>query len=278
MTDAAISGPANSTLNGVALDGLRFERRGRTALITIDRPQAGNSLTVPMRDGITAIWREVADNPEIRAAVITGAGDRHFCTGIDVRAAASTGGTTTGDGPAATEIVWSPLHHGVWKPVICALNGTVAGGGLHFVADADVVVAADHVELLDTHVSVGMVGAVENVGLTHRLPLGTVLRMTMWGKEFRLSAQRAHQLGLIDELYPAADLLGEALRMAALVERASPSAVALSKQGLWASLGRPREDAEEHAWALARMQRHHPDFREGGAAFAERRDPRWLDR
>jgi enoyl-CoA hydratase/carnithine racemase len=262
-------------LGGVRLEGFRFEVLETTALITIDRPESGNSLTSAMRDGITAIWREVASNPEIRAAVITGAGERHFCTGIDVRAAASSGGTTTGMGPAASEIVWSPLHHGVWKPVICALNGTVAGGGLHFVADADVIVAAEHVELLDTHVDVGMVGAVENVGLTHRLPLGTVLRMTMWGKQYRLTATRAHALGLLDEVYPSSELLPAALALAASVRSSSPAAVALSKQALWASLGRPRADAEEYAWALARMHRSHPDFREGGAAFAERRPPRW---
>jgi enoyl-CoA hydratase/carnithine racemase len=264
-------------LHGVQLEGFRFEVRGRTALITIDRPDAGNSLTGSMRAGITAIWSEVASNPGIRAAVLTGAGGRHFCTGIDVRAAASTGGTTTGMGPAATEIVWSPLHHGVWKPVICALNGTVAGGGLHFVADADVILAAEHVELLDTHVDVGMVGAVENVGLTHRLPLGTVLRMTMWGKQFRLSARRAYELGLVDEVHAADELLPRALELAEQAGSASPAAVALSKQALWASLGRPRADAEEYAWALARMHRSHPDVSEGAAAFTERRPPVWQD-
>jgi enoyl-CoA hydratase/carnithine racemase len=262
-------------VGGVVLDGVRYGRRGTTAVMTLDRPHAGNALTPAMRDGVSAIWREVAADPTLRAVIVTGSGPRHFCTGVDVKAVAASGATTSGDGPAATEIVGSPHNHGVWKPVICALNGLVAGGGLHFVADADIVVAADHVELMDTHTSVGMVGAVENVGLTHRLPLGSVLRMTLWGRSWRMSAERGHQLGLLDELYESAALMPAAFELAEQVARNSPSAVARSKQAIWRSLGRAREDAEEYAWSLARQQRHHPDFREGAAAFAERREPDW---
>ena len=247
----------------VILDGLRYEKRGTTAIMTIDRPDRGNSLTPAMADGVRAIWRDVASDPRVRAIVVTGSGERHFCTGVDVVAVADTGRSVAGDGPVRESIPWSPHNVGVWKPIICALNGLVAGGGLHFVADADIVLATDSVELMDTHTSVGMVGAVENVGLTHRLPLGSVLRMTLWGRAYRMSAARAHQLGLIDELCERDILLTTAIELADQVALNSPSAVALSKQGIWNSLGRPREDAEEHAWALARMQRHHPDFREG---------------
>jgi enoyl-CoA hydratase/carnithine racemase len=177
---------------------------------------------------------------------------------------------------AREQIAWSPLAHGVWKPVICALNGLVAGGGLHFVADADIVVAADHAELMDTHTSVGMVGAVENVGLTHRMPLGSVLRMTLCGRGYRMSAQRAYQLGLVDELCDRTALLDTAYAVADSIAQNSPRAVMLSKQGIWQSLGRDHEGAAEHAWALARLQRHHPDFTEGARAFAEKREPRWV--
>ena len=262
-------------VGGVRLDGLRYEKRDTTAVVTLDRPDRGNALTSEMRDGVVAIWRDVAADPAVRAVIVTGAGDRHFCTGIDVARAASSGRTVAGDGPARDEIGWSPHHVGVWKPVICALNGLVAGGGLHFVADADIVLAAEHVEVMDTHTSVGLVGAVENVGLTHRLPLGAVLRMTLWGRHYRMSAARAHELGLVDELCPTGATLDRALELAAQVALNSPTAVARSKQALWASLGRAREDAEEYAWALARLQMKHPDFQEGAQAFAERRPPVW---
>jgi E-phenylitaconyl-CoA hydratase len=259
----------------VSGDGLRYEKQGHIATLTLDRPDRGNALSRRMVAPVREVWRDVMADANVRVLVITGSGDRHFCTGLDVREVAETGETTAGDGPAREQIAWSPLAHGVWKPVVCALNGLVAGGGLHFVADADVVVAADHVEIMDTHTSVGMVGAVENVGLTHRLPLGSVLRMTLGGRNYRMSAQRAYQLGLVDELCDRAALLDTAAAVADSIAQNSPRAVMLSKQAIWASLGRDHEGAAEHAWALARLQRHHPDFVEGARAFAERREPRW---
>ena len=278
MTSESEPEPDRGTIGsvgGVVLDGLRYAKVGTTAIVTLDRAAHGNALTPAMSDGIVAIWRDVAGDPGVRAVIVTGAGTRHFCTGVDVNAVAQTGRTVAGDGPAREVITWSPHNFGVWKPVICALNGLVAGGGLHFVADADVIIAADTVELMDTHTSVGMVGAVENVGLTHRLPLGSVLRMTLWGRSYRMSAARAHQLGLIDELCAPGDVLSTAMSLADLVAQNSPTAVARSKQALWASLGRSREDAEDFAWSLARLQRHHPDFQEGARAFVERRPATW---
>jgi enoyl-CoA hydratase/carnithine racemase len=255
--------------------GIRYEKRGAVATMTLDRPERGNALSRRMREPVRAVWRDVMADVSVRVLVITGAGDRHFCTGIDVGEVAETGATSAGDGPAREEIAWSALAHGVWKPVICALNGLVAGGGLHFVADADIVVAADHVEIMDTHTSVGMVGAVENVGLTHRLPLGSVLRMTLAGKHYRMPVARAYQLGLVDEVCTREALLDTAYAIADGIAQNSPQAVSLSKQGIWASLGRDHEGALEYAWALARMHRAHPDYREGPRAFAERRAPRW---
>ena len=256
-------------------EGLRYEKNGHVATLTLDRPERGNALSKAMVAPVRNVWRDVMDDPRVRVLVITGAGDRHFCTGLDVREVAETGATTAGDGLARDQIAWSALAHGVWKPVICALNGLVAGGGLHFVADADVVLAADHVEVMDTHTSVGMVGAVENVGLTHRMPLGSVLRMTLSGRGYRMSAQRAYQLGLVDELCDRRALMATAYQVADSIAQNSPRAVMLSKQAIWSSLGRDHEGAAEHAWALARLQRHHPDFVEGARAFAEKRAPQW---
>ncbi|HEX4579251.1 MAG TPA: enoyl-CoA hydratase-related protein [Candidatus Dormibacteraeota bacterium] len=257
------------------MDGLRYEKRGAVAVVTIARPDRANSLSRTMRAPMQAIWCDINADTAVRVAIVTGEGDRHFCTGADVHEVAETGTTPAGAGPARQEIAWSALANRVWKPLICALNGLVAGGGLHFVADADIVLAADHVEVMDTHTSVGMVGAVENVGLTHRLPLGSVLRMTLMGRHYRMSAQRAHQLGLIDELYARESLMAAAMEMAERIAENSPRAVSLSKQAIWASLGRDHEGAAEYAWALARMQWAHPDFREGPRAFAQGRPPQW---
>jgi enoyl-CoA hydratase/carnithine racemase len=125
-------------------------------------------------------------------------------------------------------------------------------------------------------VNVGMVGALENVGLAKRLPLGTALRMTLMGKDYRLDAVRAHQLGLVDELVATpADLRSAAEAMARAIIKNSPQALALSKQAVWGSLDRGYGDALEYAWSLLRLHWAHPDFKEGPRAFAEKREPKW---
>jgi E-phenylitaconyl-CoA hydratase len=260
----------------VSDDEIVLERHGEhIAIVRLNRPARGNSLVRSMREPLRQMWRDLDADPSVRVVVVTGTGPRHFCTGVDVNAVAATGETTSGDGPAHHEIVWSPLLSGVGKPVICAVNGLVAGGGLHFVVDADIVVAGEHVEFLDTHTGIGMVGAVENTGLARRLPLGTALRMTLEGKSYRLGAPRAYQLGLVDELCAPGEELEHALAIAENVARNSPRANRLSKQAVWASIGVPHEQSAEYAWALARLHWNHPDFKEGPRAFAEKRDPEW---
>jgi enoyl-CoA hydratase/carnithine racemase len=250
-----------------------YENRDGIAFITINRPDKGNSLTKPMEGTFRAIWSEVRDDPAIRVAIVTGAGDRHFCTGFDV--------STADDGPLAPDlpldesVFWSPRQNKVWKPTICAVNGLVVGGGLHFVVDADIILAAEAAAFMDTHVNVGMVGAIENIGLAKRLPLGTALRMTLMGRHYRLTAQRAHALGLVDEILPRDELLATAETMARAMLGNSPQAMALSQRAIWESLEQSYHDALENGWSLLRSHWPHPDFVEGPRAFVEKRKPRW---
>lgn len=252
-----------------------YEKRDHIAFITLNRPERGNSLTQEMAPSIKAIWEDVRDDPYVRCALITAAGDRHFSTGGDVDSVAETGTVASSDGPMTEEVRWSPRQNRVWKPVVCAVNGMAVGGGLHFVVDSDIIVAADHATFLDTHVNVGMVGAIENIGLAKRLPLGTALRMTLQGKAFRLTAQRAYELGMVDEVVPLADLLPTAEKIARDIAANSPHATQLSKQAVWSSLEMSYSQAMEYGWSLLRMHWQHPDFTEGPRAFAERRAPEW---
>ena len=258
-------------------DGVRFERKGSIATIILARPERGNSLTPSMQPVIREMWGEVRDDPSIRVAIIRASGERHFCTGFDVsEAEGDDADEVFANRPLADAVHWSPYQNQVWKPVICAVNGLCVGGGHHFVVDADIVIASRNAAFTDTHVNVGMVGALENLGLAKRLPLGTALRMTLQGRAFRLSAERAHQLGLVDELVEApADLEACANEIAESMLANSPQAMALSKQAVWGGVERGYTDALEHAWALLRLQWGHPDFREGPRAFAEGREPRW---
>ncbi len=259
------------------LPGLIYEKKDHIAYITLNRPERGNALHSSMIEPLKAIWAEVRDDPWIRVSVVTGAGERHFCTGADLEATAESGRVSAGNGPISEEVFWSPRQNRVWKPTVVAVNGTVAGGGFHFVVDGDIIVAANHVTFVDTHVNVGMVGAIENIGLAKRLPLGTALRMTLVGRDFRLTAERAYQLGLVDELVAKEDLMSTADTIARQIAKNSPAAVSLSMQAIWASLEMSYAQAMEFGWALIRMHWAHPDFKEGSLAFVEKREPQWQD-
>lgn len=259
------------------LPGLRYERRDHIAFLTLDRPERGNALLPAMQPVVRAIWAEVRDDPWIRVAVVSAAGERHFCTGFDVgEAEGEDAGEVFRNRPLADAVHWSPYQNRVWKPVICAVTGTCVGGGLHFVVDSDIVVASRNARFLDTHVNVGMVGALENVGLARRLPLGAALRMTLMGRHYGMEAERAYQLGLVDELV---DSPGQARELAETMARQllenSPQAMALSKQAVWGAMEQGYGQALEQAWALLRLHWSHPDFVEGPRAFGEKRAPRW---
>lgn len=259
------------------LDGVLYTKRDHIARIALDRVDRGNSLTPGMQEIFRAIWADVRDDPEVRVAILSASGKKHFCTGFDVAEADSEEADSVfNNRPLAEAVFWSPYQNRVWKPVICVVGGLCVGGGHHFVVDADVVIASRGAAFMDTHVNVGMVGALENVGLAKRLPLGAALRMTLMGRHYRMPAERAYQLGLVDELADTSEqALALAEEMAEKMLENSPQAMALSKQAVWGSVERGYAEALENAWALLRLHWGHPDFEEGARAFAEGRAPDW---
>lgn len=270
--EAKLSGFDTKTLKDV-----RFILNEGVATITLDRPHEGNAMTRDMSRSLERIWREVKENDEIRVVIITGAGDRHFCTG------ASVSGLTDGQGESGLQnrplneiMSMTPHQAKVWKPVICLVNGLVAGGGLHFVVDCDIVVAHEGAAFMDTHVNLGQVGALENIGLARRMTLGGALLLTLVGRDHRMPAARAHQLGLVDlltETRGEADAL--ALQLANSIKKNSPQALALSKQAIWGSMEQGYTQAQDAGWALLRLQWAHPDFEEGPKSFLEKRSAVW---
>ena len=260
------------------LDGIRYEVSDGVAIITLDRPQRGNALTPAMQPIMQQIWSEVRDSDAIRVAIVMASGEKHFCTGFDVSEAESdeAADSVFVDGPLEDAVHWSPYQNQVWKPVITCVNGLCVGGGLHLVVDADIVIASENAAFMDTHVNVGMVGALENIGLAKRLPLGSALRMTLMGRHYRMPAQRAYELGLVDELVARpADLRATAEQMADLIKGNSPAATARSKKAIWGSLEKGYTESLEDGWELIKEHWEHPDFKEGPRAFGEKRAPKW---
>lgn len=257
--------------------GLRYATDAGIATITLNRPDRGNAMTGAMGRALKAAWAEVRDNPGIRVAVVTGAGERFFCTGADVGGLdAESELSGLSNRPFHEVNHFSPHQNRVWKPVVCAVNGLCNAGGLHFVVDSDIIVASRNAKFMDSHTNVGLVSGIESVGLMRRLPVGTALRLSLQGKNFRLTAERAHQLGLVDELAETpAEVLPLALAIARDIAANSPQAVTLTKQAMWNALETGYSQACEGGWNLVKLHWSHPDFQEGPKAFAEGRPPQW---
>ena len=157
------------------------------------------------------------------------------------------------------------------------MNGVCAGAGLHFVADADIVICNEAATFLDTHVNVGQVTALEPIGLSRRIPFGLVTRMVCMGRHERITAQRAFDIGLVSEVVPAGQLMDRALEMARQVATASPATLQISLRAIWEGLDMGLTDAYHNGWGPLTAHWDHPDAAEGPKAFLEKREPHWVD-
>jgi enoyl-CoA hydratase/carnithine racemase len=258
-------------------EALLYEVRDGVATLTLNRPERHNAFDHTMANELRAAWEAVKADPAVVCVIVTGAGDKAFCTGVDVSLPASHDGRKGGR-PSRAEtplLHLTALQNRCWKPVITAVNGMVVAGGLHFVADSDLVVCAEHATFFDTHVKVGLLAGLEPVGLARRIPLEAVLRLALLGGSERMTAQQALALGLVGEVLPAERVLPRARELAAKIAEHSPTALAKSKQVIWESLERGLDDALDHTWEAVLDHSTHPDSNEGGKAFLERRKPRW---
>jgi enoyl-CoA hydratase/carnithine racemase len=254
---------------------IRVEQDGPVLTVTIDREDRLNSLGAQAHAELEAIWRDVKTDDSVRAIVITGSGDRAFCTGMDVKENAERGGHIDRSGITVDDFGMTPQQAKVWKPVIVAVNGMCVSGGLHFVCDADVVIASTNATFFDTHAIVGQVGALEPIGLIPRIGLGNALRLVTLGRAGKLDAQDALRISMVDEVVEPENLLPRAHELALAAAQNSPRALELSKQAIWGALERPLTEALANGWDILRAHHSHPDCVEGPRAFVEKRQPNW---
>jgi enoyl-CoA hydratase/carnithine racemase len=208
--------------------------------LVFNRPDVGNAMDAAMFAELPLAWRELDDDPAVSVIVNTGNG-KAFQTGLDVRqlardkAALREQSRRTRD----ADLKMTAWHNQVTKPVIAAVNGTCAGGGLHFVVDADIVICAATARFLDPHVSIGQVSGFETVGLVRRMAAGPVARMVLTGSYERLDAARALQLGMVSQVVdPPEQLRAEAQALAEGIAANTSVALAAAKRALWAELER----------------------------------------
>jgi enoyl-CoA hydratase/carnithine racemase len=219
---------------------LVVERRGAIGWLTFNRPGAGNAMNALMMQELEGAWQELDRDAAVRVIVNTGSG-KAFQTGVDV-AQMSRDLDALREQSRRTkrfELRFTGWHNDVTKPVIAAVNGVCAGGGLHFVADADVVIAGANATFLDPHVSVGQASVYETIALAKKSRMEAVLRMAFTGRAERLSAQRAYELGIVSDVIDPPDRLpGAAQELAELIAQRPPEELALVKRALWNELER----------------------------------------
>jgi enoyl-CoA hydratase/carnithine racemase len=242
-----------------SFDTLLYSESEGVAWITLNRPEVLNAFNVKLQLEIQSCWQALRSNEDVRVVVLTGAGERSFCTGVDRSEAhasanyeANAGAGPPGDSPFMYNDVGrrlGPKANDYWKPVIAAVNGIAGGGAFYLLGESDIVIGADHATFFDPHVSYGMTAAFEPIELAHRMPFGELSRMLLLGVNERISAQRAYEIGLISEIVPADDLMERANWIAQRIAAVPTLAVQGTVRAVWAAY----EQSRAHAMSMAHM-------------------------
>jgi enoyl-CoA hydratase/carnithine racemase len=249
-----------------------YEKRDQIAFVTINRPASLNALHPPASTEMGRVFRDFRDDDSLRVAILTGAGDRAFCAGYDLKAAAQ-----RGDRAPAEDVPFGGITRGFhcWKPIIAAVNGFALGGGMELVLASDIAVASDRAEFGLPEPRVGYVAV---AGGVHRLmrqaPAKHALGILLTGR--RVSAAQALRFGLVNEVVPAPELMSAAERWAGLILECAPLSVQATKQMAYEGLPLPVEEAIARRYSEYEKAKASPDFVEGPRAFAEKRRPRWV--
>ncbi|WP_329187490.1 enoyl-CoA hydratase/isomerase family protein [Streptomyces sp. NBC_01428] len=215
------------------------------AVLTLDRPHRLNAVDLATAAELADTWRAFRFDDTVRAVVVTGAGQRAFCTGIDRDAQVPQPSSPyMVDDPLATI---GPKANDLWKPVIAAVHGMACGGAFYLLGEAEFVVADETASFFDPHTTYGMVSAYESVYLAQRMPFGEVARMALMGTAERISARRAYEVGLVSELTPPGGAVAAAVACAAVIASYPADAVQGTVRALWQAQEATRAAALAHA-------------------------------
>ena len=239
------------------------KRANGVAVVTLNRPQVLNALDIPAKERLGAIWQDISDDPRVRVAVLTGAGDKAFCAGSDIKEINRTGRmVTTETLLRAIPGVGVPLV----KPVIAALNGYCIGMGMTLALHCDLRLAAKDAVLGYPEVKHGMISAVSALRLPHVIPAARALEMLLLARN--ISADEALRFGLVNAVVDDVQAAAEA--WAVTIASYSPAAVQATKR--LAMVSQRLSAAEQAEIEAARaMVESHDDYKEGAAVFAGRR-------
>jgi enoyl-CoA hydratase len=247
------------------------ERRGNVEILTINRPEARNAINGEVSTAMAAALDELETDKQCWAVIVTGAGDRAFSAGMDLKAFASGELGAIASAPGGFAGI---TQRNFPKPLIAALNGHALAGGCEIMLACDMVVAADHVTIGIPEVKRGLIaGAGGLIRLPRRLPMAIAFELGLTGEP--IDAKRAYDLGLVNRVVPGADLIDEAMVLAKSVTANAPLAVRWSKRIMKESIYLTEKEGWKLVGEAAPEVFSSPDAMEGAIAFAEKRPPNW---
>lgn len=253
------------------------ERDGHLLVVTINRPEVRNALHRPATDELDQIWNAYESDPDLRVAILTGAGDRAFCAGYDIKEPSGSAGKSFLAVRHPRGIGGLALRFDGCKPIIAAVNGVAVGGGFELALACDVIVAAEQAEFGFPEARIGrtaMDGGMHR--LVRHVPLKIAMGMLMTAR--RISAAEGWRIGLVNEVTPANDLMSAARRWAQQILECAPLSVQGTKAAVMAGLGLPLPAAVALVPAALAKSMSSEDHTEGVNAFLERRVPKWSGR
>ncbi|MBJ7381981.1 MAG: enoyl-CoA hydratase/isomerase family protein [Acidimicrobiia bacterium] len=226
---------------------LGYEERDGVAWVTLNRPDRLNAFNNTMQRELKSLWRGLRRHDDVRCIVLTGAGDRAFCTGIDrteqmgSESVASNDEDAIGSGDQTPFMFNDPGDNigpkscDLWKPVIAAVNGMACGGAFYMLGEVEFIIAADHATFFDPHVTYGMTAAFEPMHMSGITPFGDIMRMSLLGNYERLSAARALEVGMVSEVVPGVELHERADWAARIIASQPPLAIQGTVRSIWAA-------------------------------------------
>jgi E-phenylitaconyl-CoA hydratase len=252
--------------------GVDFAIENHVATIILNRPEAMNSLDPESISRLTEIWAQVRTDDDIRVAVLTGAGEKSFCTGTDMKKT-----------PPPTECmasIWlregQPIipHMKMWKPIICAINGFAIGGGLEMALACDMRVASTTAKFGLTEVKLASLAGLNGTQcLPRAIPQAVAMKMLLTGE--MIDAQEALRVGLVSDVVEPDALMDLAKKYAVKIAGNAPLSVKAAKQAIVMGMDMPLDHGIAFSHLLWGVLRDTEDRKEGFQAFAEKRTPEW---
>lgn len=255
------------------------------AWVSLNRPAVRNAINQQMQDELAAVWTAFRSDDEVRCVVLTGEGES-FCTGIDRAEAVSDDNNASmaaGDYPGyPTPWMYDdpgrdvgPKSRDLWKPVIAAVQGMACGGAFYMLGEVEFIIASDDATFFDPHVTYGMTAAFEPMQMLSKMPFHEIMRLSLLGAHERMSAARAHQIGLVSEVVPRDELIEQAGWAARVIADSPPLVIQGTLRALWTALEVPRTQAIGLANLFTRIGSDAAAFKAGQDRFATGERVQW---